>query len=105
MLLDSWFYTQGINAGVKDWSARSDVFPNGLQHLHEATNMSFQLHNRYWAPDTVYAKQNGGSYEFLVEEQYALPLESRFWEFLLARAKSWGMSVYEQVGACTLRAR
>ena len=26
-------------------------------------------HNRYWATDNVYAKQNGGAYDFIVEEE------------------------------------
>ena len=26
-----------------------------------------QTHNRWWAPDNVYAKQNGGDYNFIIE--------------------------------------
>ena len=48
-------------------------------------------HNRYWAVDNVYAKQNGGGYDFVVERQgegahyrdYAWPTEQRFWDDLM----------------------
>jgi hypothetical protein len=96
MLLDSWFYQQGIDAGVRDWIARPDVLPHGMRWLHDQTSMNFQLHNRYWAADNVYAKNNGGLYDFLTGNTTALPVEEAFWDFLLGRAKNWGMSVYEQ---------
>ena len=32
-------------------------------------------HNRYWATDNVYAKQNGGAYDFIVEEENKVNIE------------------------------
>ena len=28
-----------------------------------------QCHNRWWAPDNVYARQNGGEYDFIIEPE------------------------------------
>ena len=43
-------------------------------------------HNRYWATDNVYATQNGGSYNFIVENntKRALPQDDRFWNDLFS---------------------
>jgi hypothetical protein len=54
--------------------------------------------------DNVYAKQNGGDWDFYVDPshspaggQMALPLESAFWEYLLTDAVTeWGLATYEQ---------
>lgn len=96
--LDSWWYTQGKGGGVTNWSATSKTFPNGLLPFYEQVKMPFYAHNRYWAAENVYAKQNGGDYDFIVEEdnQMAVPLEQRFWDDLLFNATQWGMTVYEQ---------
>ena len=96
-LLDSWWYLQGRGGGVKNWTAQPRVFPDGMKFLAERTGWAFQLHNRYWAADNVYATQNGGSYEFIVEGSYAIPTEQRLWDDLLANGTSWGMRTYEQV--------
>ena len=48
-------------------------------------------HNRFWAVDNVYCKQNGGDYDFVVEKKgdapdfnnFAWPTEQRFWDDLL----------------------
>ncbi len=55
-------------------------------------------HNRYWASNTDYAKQNGGQYDFIVEADKgkALPNDAEFWRVLMASAKEWGLLVYEQ---------
>jgi hypothetical protein len=48
-----------------------------------------QLHNRYWSPETPYAKQNGGPWNFIVEPKLALPDDQGFWDWLmLAKRKS-----------------
>src|SRR4051812_34087726 len=44
-LLDSWWYYRGKLNGVKNWTARPDVFPNGMQYLHDQTNYPFIAHN------------------------------------------------------------
>ena len=43
-------------------------------------------HNRYWATDNVYATQNGGSYNFIVENdtKRALPQDNSFWKDLFS---------------------
>ena len=101
MLLDSWWYEQGDGGGVKQWDATNDTFPDGLQAFADKTGWRFQMHNRYWADDTVYAAANGGKYSFLVEpkpNQLAMPLVQDLWDDLIANKTQHGvpMSVYEQ---------
>lgn len=97
MQLDSWWYPKGINNGVKNWTAMPEVFPSGLIELHKSLgDMPFVAHNRYWAPDTDYAKQNGGDYEWIIEADFSLPLEQRFWDDLFKNASLWGLHTYEQ---------
>jgi hypothetical protein len=97
-LLDSWWYTEGKGGGVKNWTAKAKVFPDGISGLRDKTGWEFQLHNRYWASDNVYAKQNNGSYDFIMDPKgsLALPTSQIFWDDLLQNASEWGMSVYEQ---------
>jgi hypothetical protein len=79
----------------------------GSRYLHEQTGYRITAHNRMWAPDAVYARENGGDYDFHLETTIAIPLERRFWDDLLRNASDWGMYTYEQdwlydefVGAC-----
>jgi len=97
-LADSWWYYKGKGGGVSRWVARPDIFPDGLDYVRNVTGWDIVAHNRYWAPDTVYAKQNGGDYDFVIEDHNAkaLPLEERFWQDLFRSSKKWGMTVYEQ---------
>ena len=102
VLLDSWWYYRGENGGVSNWTARPDIFPNGIESLFQKTGWLVQAHNRYWAMDTPYAEDNGGSYRFLLDKDRhgSVPLEARFWVDLLKDKKSrWGLAVYEQVHA------
>jgi hypothetical protein len=87
-LLDSWWYTQGKGGGVKNWTAKAKVFPDGISGLRDKTGWEFQLHNRYWASDNVYAKQNNGSYDFMMDPKgsLALPTEQLFWDELMHNA-------------------
>jgi hypothetical protein len=57
-----------------------------------------QAHNRYWGEDAVYAKQNGGEYEFSVDavKHGSVPTDSNFWSDLLRPTSAWGLRVYEQ---------
>ena len=96
MLLDSWWYYKGAAGGVKNWTARPDVFPSGLQALHANLTYGFVGHNRWWAPETDYAKQNGGQYDFVFGNSFGLPTEQRFWDDLLRNSSVWGLRVYEQ---------
>ena len=95
-LMDSWFYYKGADDGVKEWTARPDIFPDGLSKLRKQLNWLTMAHNRYWSTETIYAKQNGGKFEFAMDEKAALPLEEAFWDFFFDAAKHWGLDVYEQ---------
>ena len=46
VLLDSWWYYKGVNGGVKNWTARPDIFPDGTQYVYEQTGWKIQAHNR-----------------------------------------------------------
>ena len=50
MFLDSWWYFKGELGGVKNWTARPDVFPSGLPALHANLTYPFLAHNRWWGP-------------------------------------------------------
>jgi hypothetical protein len=89
-LLDSWWYQQGKGGGVKNWTAQPRVFPDGMAFVHERTDWMFQLHNRYWATDNIYATQNGGEYNFIVEEDYAIPTEQKLWDDLMVQHETPG---------------
>jgi hypothetical protein len=94
--IDSWWYYKGIGGGVSNWTARSDIFPNGLPAFHRKTeNIPLVAHNRYWAYDTVYKK----NYSFVFDEKTgkSLPVgNDSFWIDLFTQGKQWGLMVYEQ---------
>ncbi|VDI03306.1 Hypothetical predicted protein [Mytilus galloprovincialis] len=95
--LDSWWYYKSKNfEALKEWTARPEVFPNGLRNLTLATNWPIAAHNRYWSNETVYAKQNGGSYTFVKEYILSLPNDQGFWNDLLSNGTEWGLILYEQ---------
>lgn len=97
--LDSWWYPQGRGGGVVEWNATTQAFPHGLNWFQRQVAMPFYMHNRMWAAENVYAAQNGGFYEFLVEEanHLAIPLTQVFWDDLLRNAsEQYSMIVYEQ---------
>ena len=96
MFLDSWWYFKGALGGVKNWTARPDVFPTGLQALHANLTYPFLAHNRWWAPENDYAKQNGGSYTFVFGNNFGLPIEQRFWDDLMRNSSVWGLRMYQQ---------
>lgn len=100
VLLDSWWYFKGESGGVKNWTAMPSVFTGGnagIRALVEKTNWKITAHNRYWSANTDYARQNGGDFDFFVDPQgqgsMAVPLEQRFWEYLLTDSVTeWGLS-------------
>nr|XP_006815625.1 PREDICTED: uncharacterized protein LOC102804514 [Saccoglossus kowalevskii] len=96
--LDSWWYFKGVGGGVKNWTARSDVFPHGSVYLSDKIGLPIIAHNRWWSSDTTYARVNGGKWNFIVEPdtQYSLPIDQGFWDYLLGTARDWGLKVYEQ---------
>ena len=90
---------KGRGGGVTDWNATAKAFPDGLAAFQDMVKMPFYMHNRMWAAENVYARSNGGDYDFIVEptNQLAIPIEQRFWDDLLRNASTeWGMLVYEQ---------
>ncbi len=94
--IDSWWYFKGIGDGVSNWTARPDIFPNGLPAFHHRLeNIPIVAHNRYWSYDTVY-KEN---YSFILDEKNgkALPVgNDSFWIDLFTQARQWGLIAYEQ---------
>lgn len=46
--LDSWWYYKADDGGVKNWTAMSDVFPNGIESMVTKTGWPVVAHNRYW---------------------------------------------------------
>ncbi|XP_067662761.1 uncharacterized protein [Haliotis asinina] len=93
---DSWWYYKGVGDGVKTWESTPEVFPNGMQWLYNKTGLPISAHNRYWASDTTYARQNGGKYYFLIENNKALPNDQTFWDDLISNGRKWGLLTYEQ---------
>ncbi|KAH8067431.1 hypothetical protein JL721_7542 [Aureococcus anophagefferens] len=106
VLLDSWWYYQATDTGgVTNWTARPDVFPSGMRHVRDATGWPIVAHNRYWSGETVYAKQNGGDFDFIIEDvrggkhggSWAFPDDPAFWDHLIGTAADdWGLATYEQ---------
>ena len=54
---------------MKEWDATNSTFPDGLAAFAKKTDWKFQMHNRMWSDDNIYATQNGGKYKFFVEPQ------------------------------------
>lgn len=50
------------------------------------------LHNRYFASDNDYES----SFKFITEKELALPIDQRMFEYIMGKAKRWGLTVYEQ---------
>ncbi|KAK7077169.1 hypothetical protein SK128_018599 [Halocaridina rubra] len=96
--LDSWWYYKGIKNGVKNWTEIPSVMPGGIANLHQTTGWPIVAHNRWFASDTDYAKQNGGKFPFTVDNSTskALPLDKSFWDALFDKAKTWGLVTYIQ---------
>ena len=115
--IDSWWYIKGEGGGTKTWApdlsgcpanvvgggggghpAHACTFPDdGLAKLHNKTGWVYTAHNRMWAGDVTYAKQNGGKYDFVVEGTMSLPNEQQFWDDLMSAARTdWGLEMYEQ---------
>ncbi|XP_070576646.1 uncharacterized protein [Ptychodera flava] len=96
--IDSWWYYKGELGGAKNWTAKPSIFPHGLVYVSDKVDLPIQAHNRWWASDTTYAKQNGGKFNFIIEADngYGLPMDDEFWNYLLKSSREWGLIVYEQ---------
>lgn len=58
---------QGVGGGTKNWIPGPNTFPDGLAAFHAETGWNITAHNRMWSADTVYAKQNGGKFAWIIE--------------------------------------
>ena len=56
------------------------------------------MHNRMWSSNNVYAKQNGGAYDFIIDEDtnLAIPTDQTLWDDLIANKTPAGLVTYEQ---------
>ena len=98
------WYIKGESSGTKTWSPANGTFPptpggdphSGLQRLHNATGWVYTAHNRMWAGDTTYAKQNGGDFDFTIAGGTSLPMTQDFWMWLIGDSVKWGLQMYEQ---------
>ncbi|XP_050418345.2 uncharacterized protein LOC126831737 [Patella vulgata] len=95
---DEWFYNTDQHIGTLTWDALPGVFPDGLRYVYNKTQWPVSAHNKWWSSNTTYAKQNGGQFDFVLEDDvgFGIPLEEEFWNSLFREAKTWGMIVYEQ---------
>lgn len=86
-------------ATVWNGNAPTEAFPDSMQYVYNRTHLPVTGHNKFWDSAVVYAKQNGGDYNFIIDEQNfkALPNEERFWDDLFANSSKWGLKTYEQV--------
>ncbi|CEM05382.1 unnamed protein product [Vitrella brassicaformis CCMP3155] len=100
MQVDSWWYPQGAmygqTRGVKVWAPRRDLFPRGLAPIHRKLKMPILAHSRFFAEDNLHARQNGGLYDFLIQNHMTMPMEARFWDSLFRNSTRWGLYMYEQ---------
>jgi hypothetical protein len=107
LMYDSWWYWKecgGESANswltckgaVENWVPRDDVFPSGF--AFKPDNLPLVLHNRWFsAINNTYIK-NGFKDSFIAEPNvdFALPIKADVFVYLMAKAKAWGMQVYEQ---------
>ena len=50
-----------------------------------------------WHISSLLHCQNGGKYNFILDNGVGLPVQQEFWDFLLSSSKKqWGLMVYEQ---------
>jgi hypothetical protein len=60
------------------------------QQLHD---FPLILHNRYFAPDNDYIPMG---FPFIVETNFSLPMDEKLFLYIMGKAQTWGMTVYEQ---------
>jgi len=56
-------------------------------------NLPLTLHNRYFGSDNQYI---GMGFPFIIEPPWALPTSEGLYTYIMAKAKKWGLTVYEQ---------
>ena len=108
LMYDSWWYWKECGAApqntwlsckgaVEVWEPRDDVFPDGFDFRPDA--LPLVLHNRWFsAINNTYIRELGFADSFIAEpaHDFALPIRSDVFTYLMAKAVKWGMKVYEQ---------
>jgi hypothetical protein len=109
IMYDSWWYWKECPPGetnntwlkckgaVELWEPRLDVFHDGFNFI---APKPLALHNRWFsATNNSYIKTLGFADSFIVEEavDFALPIRADVFTYLMGKAKTWGMVMYEQV--------
>lgn len=102
--LDSWFYphehTRPFDtdewvvppSGLVDWSPRQDILPDGLDPLRQQLgDRPFVAHCRHLSRASPLVER----FECWVDDEYAHPVGSDYYEHLLDRAVSWGVETFE----------
>ena len=67
-----------------------------FRYILNQTNLAVSSHCRWWSPKTPMAKANGGKYDFIIEENMALPIDDNLFYDLMADARSWGTIQFNQ---------
>ncbi len=78
------------------WEPRPDVFHDGFNFK---APLPLALHNRWFsATNNSYINQLGFADSFIVEKDvdFAMPIKADVFTYLMAKAKDWGMVLYEQ---------
>jgi hypothetical protein len=92
--LDSWWYIKAATAhgprgGTKSWSPAPNTFPDGLTAFSRKSGWRITAHNRMWSSENVYAKQNGGKFNWIIDGRGQSPC-SFFLQF-----PSFGLAPYQ----------
>lgn len=106
VMYDSWWYVKECGPNVTNtwlnckgavelWEPRSDVFPSKFNF---DVGYPLALHNRWFGAANDYITKLGFAGSFIVENgtDFALPVKSDVFTYLMGRAKAWGMVLYEQ---------
>ncbi|KAK7495773.1 hypothetical protein BaRGS_00012993, partial [Batillaria attramentaria] len=100
--LDDWWYESGITPdAVVTWDANKTSVPDGIRLLAEKLGVPLVLKCGWWSANTTYAEQNNGSYAFIIEGDYSLPMERRFWVDLFQNASEWNVTHVYMDGMAT----
>jgi hypothetical protein len=90
---NTWLKCKGA---VELWEPRTDVFHDGFNFK---APKPLALHNRWFSgSNNTYITQLGFADSFIVEKSvdFALPIRSDVFKYLMGKAKDWGMVLYEQ---------
>ena len=102
--LDSWFYPHESTrpfdtdewvvppSGLVDWAPREDIFPDGLEPLREGVaDRPLVTHCRHLSRSSPLADR----FDCWIDDEYAHPTGSDYYQHLLDRAVSWGVETFE----------